>query len=133
LIGTLAPTSGVEHMYGLLSAILHYFITPIVLAIIITQVHYLLLEWTSLFSFASHSLRQLSQSGLPLACFTASTPLSQLPAPRRPSPPLPDSAENLSKWSHPHKTESRSFQRVSQCHKEGFNLATNRPMQEANS
>jgi hypothetical protein len=28
----------------------------------------------------------------------------------------PTAAESLSQWSHPHDTESRSFQRVFQCH-----------------
>jgi hypothetical protein len=45
----------------------------------------------------------------------------------------PTEAESLSQWAHPHDTESRSFQQVSQCHKEDFNLATNRPTQEVNS
>jgi hypothetical protein len=45
----------------------------------------------------------------------------------------PTAAESLSQWSHPHDTESRSFLRVSHCHKEGFNVASNRPTQETNS
>jgi hypothetical protein len=34
----------------------------------------------------------------------------------------PTAAESLSQWSHLHDTESCSFQRVPQCHKEAFNL-----------